>query len=159
MLRSTSVPTRAERPAAPYTTFRCLQHETGEERRGSMQQPGAKSRPTDEGLTGAAPAQRAAKRQVRAMADADDVDAGTRQRVREMFRGYKANAFNDTADVTVPQLQVLLNDPVREEYDRSQSSNQPHGPRPTLARWVGASEEEVKSVVARGDTTYCTLPQ
>jgi len=93
------------------------------------------------------------------MADADDVDAGTRQRVREMFRGYKANAFNDTADVTVPQLQVLLNDPVREEYDRSQSSNQPHGPRPTLARWVGASEEEVKSVVARGDTTYCTLPQ
>jgi hypothetical protein len=63
-------------------------------------------------VTDATLAQRAAKSQVRVMAD---VDAGTRQRVREMFRGYKASAFADTVDVTVPQLQALLNDPVRVE--------------------------------------------
>lgn len=69
-------------------------------------------RRTREWLTDAAATQRAAKWQVRVMAD---VDAGTRQRVREMFRGYKTSAFADTEDVTVPQLQALLNDPVREE--------------------------------------------
>jgi hypothetical protein len=40
-------------------------------------------------------------------------DAGTRQRVAELFSGYKASAFADTSDITVPQLQALLGEPVR----------------------------------------------
>ena len=49
-----------------------------------------------------------ARRGQRAMAD-----AGTRQRVAELFSGYKASAFADTSDITVPQLQALLGEPVR----------------------------------------------
>jgi hypothetical protein len=41
-------------------------------------------------------------------------DAGTRQRVAELFSGYKASAFADTSDITVPQLQALLGEPVRD---------------------------------------------